>query len=162
MALEDDIRKAEEEEIKSQEKYMMMAHEAEQAGLHNMAGMMKEMANDEGRHAQMMRSMVGFGAKEEGGMIMGELGREMMSQEEAKRLGMGEMHKRMMGSGESSRPFPETYGDWVSLAEDIKAKMPPESWGVVNGLLLIISDEVPEAQEAKRWLVNKAGELGIE
>ena len=161
MTLDDEIRKAREEELYTRDKYTMMASDADEKGLHNMAKMMREMSDDEGRHAQMMRTMVGFGATEEGGMIMGELGREMMSQEEAKRLGIGEMHKRMMGSGESSRPFPETYGDWVSLAEDIKAKMPPESWGVVNGTLQVVGEEGPNAEEAKRWLVEKAGELDI-
>ncbi len=54
----------------------------------------------------------------------------MMSQEEAEGLGMGGMHRQMTGEGEKSgRPFPQTYSDWVDLAEDIKQKMPPEAWG---------------------------------
>ncbi len=67
------------------------------------------------------------------------------------------------GFGELHRPFPETYGDWVNLAENIKEKMPPESWNVVNDLLHVISqEEGPVAEEAKRWLMKKAGELRIE
>ncbi len=151
MALEDDIKKAEKEEMQSQEKYGMMAMDAERMGLMNMAGMMREMAADESRHAQMMHSMIGFGNP----------GSQMMSQEEAEKLGMGEMHKRMTG-GASGRPFPQTYMDWVDLADDIKQKMPPESWYLVNETLQIISDkEGPVAEEAKRWLTKKAGELGI-
>ena len=129
MALEDDIKKAEEEEIRSQKMYDMMAMDAEAMGMRDMAGMMRGMASDERKHAQMM----------------------------------GEMHKRMMGSGIPDRPVPQTYMDWVDLAEDIKQKMPPESWYIINNLLLVISqeEEGPVAEEAKRWLVTKAGELGI-
>ena len=58
--------------------------------------------------------------------------------------------------------FHRTYMDWYNLAEDIKQKMPPESWYIVNDLLLVISqEEGPVADEAKRWLMKKAGELGI-
>ena len=61
----------------------------------------------------------------------------------------------------SDRPFPETYNDWVSLAMDIKEKMDPVAWTVVNGLLQVVEEGGPEAEEAKRWLVKKAKELGI-
>lgn len=73
-----------------------------------------------------------------------------------------------------ARPFPKTYGDWVNLAEDIKAKYPddPVMRASVNFQLLQIShetEEIPEereerfraAQEAKRWMTEQAGELGI-
>jgi len=59
------------------------------------------------------------------------------------------------------RPLPETYGDWVNLAMDIKERMPEGAWGVVNDLLQVIAEGGPEAEEAKRWLTAKAGELGI-
>jgi len=65
------------------------------------------------------------------------------------------------------RPFPQTYGDWVNLAEDIKAKYyfdDPASRAAVNYQLRYIGEETEyptEAREAKRWLVEKAGELGI-
>lgn len=60
----------------------------------------------------------------------------------------------------SSRPFPQTYGDWVNLAEDIKAKDPSVAF-MVNAALEDISNETEYADPQKRWLVNKAGELGI-
>lgn len=72
------------------------------------------------------------------------------------------------------RPFPKTYGDWVSLAEDIKTKYPddPVMRASVNHQLHQImreTEEVPgegeervrAAQEARRWMTEKAGELGI-
>ena len=72
---------------------------------------------------------------------------------------------------EGKRLFPRTYGDWVNLAEDIKQKLPddPVARATVNYNLRVIASEeqaVPlveqgEVDDAKRWLVNKGGELGI-
>ncbi len=66
------------------------------------------------------------------------------------------------GPSQVGRPFPETYGDWVNLAEDIKAKLPddPATRACVNFQLQHIAEREDE-DEAKRWLVNKAGKLGI-
>lgn len=61
----------------------------------------------------------------------------------------------------TGRLFPETYSDWVDLALSIKERMPEGAWGIVNNLLQVIAEGGPEAEEAKRWLVKKAGELGI-
>lgn len=75
---------------------------------------------------------------------------------------------------EQIRLFPKTYGDWVNLAEDIKGKYPddPIMKATVNFSLqqVALEDEEPteareerlkEAQEGKRWLMQKAGELDI-
>lgn len=72
---------------------------------------------------------------------------------------------------EQKRPFPKTYSDWVDLAEDIKAKYPddPVMRATANySLSQILAEEqrsegwsAGAATEAKRWLVEKAGELGI-
>lgn len=59
------------------------------------------------------------------------------------------------------RPPPQTYGDWVDLAEAIKDITPLGEWDTVNKPLQTISEEGPGAEEAKRWLVEKARELGI-
>lgn len=61
----------------------------------------------------------------------------------------------------TERPFPQTYGDWVNVAEDVKSKMPRDAWHIVNELLQAISEGGPVAEEAKRWLMQKAGELGV-
>lgn len=61
-----------------------------------------------------------------------------------------------------SRPFPQSYGDWVSLGMDIKEKDPTvgtAAW--VNMALQHIADNDEDAEQSKRWLVDKAGELGI-
>ncbi len=65
------------------------------------------------------------------------------------------------------RPFPKTYGDWVDLGMSIKEKAGIsdfETTTLVNRHLINIYDEEQDpgiAQESKRWLTNKAGELGI-
>jgi len=71
----------------------------------------------------------------------------------------------------TGRPFPQTYGDWVNLAESIKQKDPTvsTSWEVSHALNAILEEERGEAEpdadytadDAKRWLVEKAGELGL-
>jgi len=64
------------------------------------------------------------------------------------------------GSTEFNRPFPQTYGDWADLGTDIKEKDPGFS-DEVNDALTRIYEEAPGADEAKRWLVGRADELGI-
>lgn len=56
--------------------------------------------------------------------------------------------------------LPKTYGDWSDLGMSIKEKDPSLS-DKVNNALGKISEGTPDADEAKRWLVNKAGELGV-
>jgi len=64
---------------------------------------------------------------------------------------------------EQLRPFPKTYGDWVDLAENIKERIPddPATIATVNYQLNTIAVGESGVEEAKRWLLNKAGELGI-
>lgn len=74
------------------------------------------------------------------------------------------------------RPFPQTYSDWVNLAEDIKEKYPddPVMRASVNFSLQQIAEEeqyqrppdeqaeaARAANEAKRWFVERAREQGI-
>lgn len=68
---------------------------------------------------------------------------------------------------ESSRLFPQTYGDWVSLGMDIKEKAgidDYETTAEVNRQLNHIYEEEQDpkiAQEAKRALTELAGKFGI-
>ncbi len=165
MTLVDDMGMAETEEMQSQSRYNMMAMDAETVGMHGMAKIMRDMAGDEGRHAQLMRMMHG---RMMSGMDMGNPDGWMMSQEEADRLGMGEMHRRMTGGGGApDRPVPQTYGDWVNLGMDIKEKAGINDFKTtaeVNEHLYRIykEEEEPEtAQVSKMWLTRKAGELGV-
>lgn len=59
-----------------------------------------------------------------------------------------------------SRTFPQTQGDWINLAADIKEK-DPGSIFMVNAAMCDITEETGFAEEQKRWLMQKAGELGI-
>lgn len=60
------------------------------------------------------------------------------------------------------RPFPQTYNDWVGLAYDIKEKDKKiDTWTKVHECLNSIAFDEPDIDDAKRWLVNKANELGI-
>ncbi len=62
------------------------------------------------------------------------------------------------------RTVPKTYGDWVSLGSDIKEKAGIDDFGTttqVNTALQHIYDEGEKAEQSKRWLIEKAGELGI-
>lgn len=61
---------------------------------------------------------------------------------------------------ETGRLFPKSYSDWVDLSEDIKSRDPSIAF-MVNAALGDIADETKHADEQKRWLIGKAGELGI-
>lgn len=64
----------------------------------------------------------------------------------------------------TGRPFPRTYGDWVNLAEDIKAAAPNDlqlAAQVNDGLGYIATNDPTSSEGAKRMLMQKAGELGI-
>lgn len=57
-------------------------------------------------------------------------------------------------------PDTRTYGYWVDLGLDIKSKAPFLAMEVNQGLDKI-NEGAAGAEEAKRWLTSKAGELGI-
>lgn len=138
---------AQQDEEKAYNEYVKLSYEAQTLGLDHAATILRNISKDEAKHAnelEVMRKLP----------VEPTTGERTWPEELAwrEKSGFGELH----------RPFPETYGDWVSLAEDIKQKMPEESWYIVNELLQTISkEEGPVVDEAKRWLMNKAGELGI-
>ena len=83
--------------------------------------------------------------------------------------------RKKFGPEEPSRTAIQTYSDWSNLAEDIKSKYPddPVMRASVNFQLNRILEEErepeeerearrEEAQEAKRWMTEQAGELGLE
>ncbi len=60
------------------------------------------------------------------------------------------------------RPVPQTYGDWVNLAEDIKDKVDTPEYAEINHHLCVIQGITEgDAEYSKRWLTRIAGELGI-
>jgi len=80
---------------------------------------------------------------------------------------VSETIRRPLYAEPASRPFPKTYGDWVDLGESIKEKAGIndfETMAVVNNMLFNIHEEDQDpigAQDAKRWLTEKAQEMGI-
>ena len=113
---------------------------------------LRKIAADEDRHKLIVSHLLAELSGE------GETGQEYTERMEYM---LGHRHPSQY-PGERHSLFPQTYSDWVNLAEDIKQKMPTESWYIVNDLLQVISqEEGPVAEEAKRWLMRKAGELGI-
>lgn len=76
---------------------------------------------------------------------------------------LGQMVKQLSwapGSTELNRPYPQTYGEWADLGADIK-ETDPDTSEEVNDALTKIAIEAPDADDAKRWLTSKAGELGV-
>lgn len=68
-----------------------------------------------------------------------------------------------IGGERTGRQFPQAYTDWITLAEDIKEKLGDDvdARMEVNMQLGHISIEDEDSDNAKRWLVSKAGELGV-
>lgn len=111
--------------------YRAFAGVADSLGHHSVGIMLREIAEDEARHRVRLEQAV-------------------------RALSALWAH----GSTELPRLFPKTYGDWADLGMDIKEKDSSLS-GEVNDALTKIYGEAPDADGAKRWLVGKAGELGV-
>jgi len=126
--------------------YEGLAREALDLGFGAAAGELRRIANDEFRHREKLEAMV------RGLEVTLETALELAAEE-------------------PSCPPPKTYGDWVNLAADIKDRYPddPVMRATANTALAgILAEEQrsagwsPEsAAEGKRWLMEKAGELGI-
>lgn len=138
--------------------------------------MLKEALDDEAKAGNVYRNMAGIAPTEEDrnalraiaadedrhysilshlSTVASMTGEQRAEYTERMGYALGYVHPSQVG-----RPFPKTYGDWVNLAEDIKEVEPNISWEV-NTRLGHIASESEEAEGSKRWLVQKAGELGI-
>lgn len=184
MVLEDKLKEAIEEEEQAYLDYMEMAYDAKQLGMHDVSGMLKDIADDEERHAELIRrmhkSMVSEREKPEeiklGGMYVcaycGEEIKEGIAHycpgADAEREARGEIEL----SGEMievpiGRSFPETYSRWVEIGMDIKEKAGIDDYATtaqVNEHLYHICKEEEDpvqAQEAKRALTRLAGKFGV-
>lgn len=80
-----------------------------------------------------------------------------------------ERMERALGDGHPSgvsthRPYPQTDTDWENLGYDIEAKLPDigePRYSVRDAVAIATGKREGDADMAKRWLVQKAGELGI-
>jgi len=149
-----------DDESKAGNIYRYMANVSPNASA---ADRLRRIAADEDRHHLMVGQLI---AELTG---VGETGQQYTERMEYM---LGYRHPSQMGTVPSAMPdriFPGmrgeafVYGDWVDLAEDIKSKYPddPVMRASVNYQLQHIAEETEEAEEAKRWLMQKAGELGI-
>lgn len=111
--------------------YRAFAGVADRLGHHSVGATLRGIAEDEQKHSLLLRQIV----------------KQLSWISES-------------GPVELQRPFPQTYDDWADLGIDIGAKDPSIKDAVYRALTKIY-EGTPDADEAKRWLVNKAGELGV-
>jgi len=142
MELKDVTDEAVRDEIKGRDGYRSLAMRLDNEGHHSESRIVSGMADDEDRHANLLMTMM------------------RTIKEEPEELKLGErMIEVPLG-----RLFPKTYGDWVKLGMDIKEKAGIddfETTKLVNMALNAIYEEDPSAGDKKRWLTEKASELGI-
>jgi len=118
------------------------------------AAILRGIAADEDRHYRLIKYQI---------EVSQMSAPERKAHEEQMEYLLGHRHPSQVSLTPTDRPFPQTYGDWVNLAEDIKAKYQddPVMIAAANTQLREIAQETGSAEEAKRWLVGKANELGI-
>lgn len=125
-----------DEEIQASNEYYELASYAREIGLsEEIVNKIRDIAADEGGHFRFFETL-------------------------HSRLQISTAH--LQPSTVGKRRFPQTYDDWVSLAYDIKEKDKKiDTWAKVYECLNSIAFDEPDIDDAKRWLVDKAGELGI-
>lgn len=147
MTLIGELRTEARDEIEAAHSYRDLAVRLREAGHYSEGNLVDGIADDEDKHANILMT----------------LANSIVSKQEPEELRLGERMVEYEIGKVPSRPFPQTYGDWVDLAEDVKEKVPDDlimrSW--VNRALQHISDDDELADEAKRYLMGKAHEIGI-
>jgi len=161
MSYTDEIRVQIADEMKAFSEYSNLFRRLQEdpSGLYQReAGIIKEIADDEHTHYTTLKAML-----------------ELMERGEPYSMYEHRMESALghVPPGQQRR-FPQTYGRWEEIANDINAKYPddPVTRASVNYQLLLVAqgyeepavthaERVQEANEAKRWLARKAWELGI-
>ena len=159
MTLIEELREEARGEIKAAEGYRHLASRLRGAGHYSEGNLVDAIADDENKHASLLMTMANsiMSKGEHEPSLTDEINE---AYEHAKRTG-----KVTTSPFSEPRPFPKTYGDWVSLGENIKERdSDPRTWGEVNIALNSLSNEAADEQEvsnAQRYLTTKAGELGV-
>lgn len=160
MNVENDLRQSMEEELSAARAYRDRAYLAYKGGDDVSAKLWSHIAEEEDGHYNEFKDRLSAIHEEASAALAIEAFQRLVSADLEKNI------PRVAGK----RSFPQTYGDWVDLAEDIKAKDPsPETSSQANMMLNTIISEAREpgreppgdVDTAKRWLVQKADELGI-
>jgi len=168
MSLVGDIGVEVKDEIKANQSYRSLASRLRMAGYHNEGAIVDSIADDEERHANLLMTIANFIQSREPSTGI-ELSKYPQRSEPTLTDEIREAYERAKGTGKVTvspfsehRPFPKTYGDWVDLAESIKDKADIPVYTETSYKLGIILGNIDgDAEDAKRWLIKKAGELGI-
>lgn len=138
------------DESKAGDMYRYMAGVSPDAGT---AERLRGIAADEDRHhlilSQLLTELSG----------QGETGQAYIERIE---YALGRMRPSQIVQ---HRAFPQTDREWEDLGYDIEAKLPgigTEIYSVRDAVAIATGKREGDADEAKRWLVRKAGELGID
>jgi len=132
--------------------YLRMAGDADNAGMHKTAQILRGIAVDELKHKELLEGM--YYKPEFGPVVVEHAGFEY---EQYLMRGKGAQEKYV----KEQRKTPETYGEWIDLSEDIKQKSRDLSSEVNTNLGYIFTGTPSESDEGKRWLLGKSKELGL-
>jgi len=127
----EEIKKQLEDEKSAFDEYRAIAMIADSLGHYSVGRVLRDISKDEQRHSLALEQVV-------------------------KQLS----YIAALPGAELKRPFPQIYDDWADLGIDIGAKDPTLNQEVYDNLQKIYYKD-PGSEEAKRWLVRKANELGI-
>lgn len=127
----EEIKKQLEDEKSAFDEYRATAMVADSLGHYSVGRILRDISKDEQRHSLALEQVV-------------------------KQLS----YIAALPEAELKRPFPQTYDDWADLGIDIQAEDPTIADEVYTRLNHIYT-KTPEAEDAKRWLIQKAGELGV-
>lgn len=155
MAFADDLEAQVRDEQDAYYTYLRMAMEADKLGRHELAIRLRGIANDEERHYNALSAEF-LPEERPAPLLNAEELRGRQARERAEEF----LERVSQPLTLEHRPYPQTYGDWVNLAEDIKIR-DPDSAPTVNDRLNVICFEEGDVDAAKHWLVDKAHELGI-
>ena len=146
------LQEAMDDESTAGDMYRYMANISPNA---DAAEILRNIAADEDRHYRLVKYQYDM-------LQMNSV--ERKAHEEQMEYLLGHRHPSQVGLTLTNRPFPQTYGDWVDLAESMKSAAPNDlqlAVRVNENLEFIATDDPVHSEASKRWLMQKAGELGI-
>ena len=165
MSLMEEIQYYIKDEQDANATYSRMAGDADDAGMHKTAQILRGMAADELRHKEMLEGMY---YKPEFGPVPEH--ESSLTDEISEAYKCAEMTGKVTVSAFSrQRPFPQTDNEWEDLGFDIEAKLPVSIGGfdldrqTIRDAVATITGKRKEGnvEDAKRWLIQTAGALAI-
>ncbi len=160
MTLVEELRGEACGEIEATKSYRSLAVRLRKTGHYNEGNLVDSIADDEDRHANLLVSMANSI------LSKGEPAPEPSPQRRKTREILDRISQPF--DIKQDRPFPKTYGDWVELGVSIKERVGIDDFATtaqVNIHLNHIYEEEQDpttAQVSRRWLTDKARQLGVE